>query len=91
VARFAELETLEFFLIERYILFAYSPPPTRLWRGKVHHQPYPIQDVRVTDLDDCLFDLDGFKRPNRAPDHIVMSRGVEVEVFGLERVNGGSV
>lgn len=79
--------TLEFFLIERYVLFALSQKPVQLWAGKVHHRPYPLQDVEVTEWDDCLFSVVGLKRPNRQPDHVVMSPGVDVEVFGLERVS----
>lgn len=76
--------TLEFFLIERYVLFARSAGQARLWSGRVHHQPYPLVNARVTEWDDAAFELDGFKRTGRDADHVVMSPGVAVEVFALQ-------
>jgi uncharacterized protein len=79
-------ETLEFFLIERYVLFAYSQRRQRLFRGRVAHTPYPLLDVAVSQSDSNLFALDGLAQPNRPPDHVLMSPGVDVEIFGLEAV-----
>ena len=84
-ARQAKPGTLEFFLIERYVLFAGSPNHARPRTGRVHHQPYPLVDVDVTEWDDAVFELDGLTRPGREADHAVMSPGVSVEVFGLQK------
>jgi|RhiMetdeSRZDD1v2_1073273.scaffolds.fasta_scaffold530912_2 uncharacterized protein YqjF (DUF2071 family) len=84
-ARPAKPGTLEFFLIERYVLFAGSANHARPWSGRVHHQPYPLLDVEVSEWDDAVFELDGLMRPGRAADHVVMSPGVTVEVFGLQK------
>ena len=73
--------SLEFFLIERYRLYAHANG--RLFRGAVFHQPYPLCEARVTAWDDRLFALDGFASPGRAPDHLIMSPGVEVTIFPL--------
>lgn len=83
--RFASPGTLEFFLIERYVLFAQSTRQARPWRGRVHHRPYPLVEAEVAEWDDAVFELDGLKRPSRAADHVLMSPGVEVEVFALEK------
>ena len=80
----ADPGTLEFFLVERYVLFAQSVGQARLWSGRVHHQAYPLTDVEVTEWDDAVLELDGLKRPGRDADHAVMSPGVAVEVFALQ-------
>jgi hypothetical protein len=76
--------SLEFFLIERYRLYAAGGG--RLWRGAVSHQPYPLCAARVTTWNDHLLSLNGFVSTGRAPDHVALSRGVDVEVFAVERV-----
>jgi uncharacterized protein YqjF (DUF2071 family) len=75
--------TLEFFLVERYRL--YSLGGAGLRRGAVAHPPYPLAVARLTAWDEELTVLDGFRATGRAPDHLVMSAGVDVEVFPLER------
>jgi uncharacterized protein YqjF (DUF2071 family) len=83
--RLAQPGTLEFFLIERYVLFAQPANRSLPWSGRVHHEPYPLLDVEVTEWDDATFELDGLKRPGRTADHAVLSSGVNVEVFGLQK------
>ena len=82
---FAKPDTLEFFLIERYILFAYSNH--KLYCGRVWHNPYQLTDVEVSILDENVLGLDGFSKRSRTPDHRIMSAGVEVDIFGLEELN----
>jgi uncharacterized protein YqjF (DUF2071 family) len=84
--RRAEPLTLEFFLIERYILFTYSNWSRRLFTARVHHVPYPLINVEVDHRDKNMFSLDGLTKPNGPYDHAIMSPGVDVEVFGLEAV-----
>jgi uncharacterized protein YqjF (DUF2071 family) len=80
----AQPGTLEFFLIERYILFAYSN--NKLYSGRIWHYPYQLTDVAINYLDENLLYLDGFSKPARTPDHKIMSHGVAVDIFGLEEV-----
>jgi uncharacterized protein len=75
--------SLEFFLIERYLLFSYRSG--ELWKGRVYHPPYTLQNAEVPELDDRLFILDGLQPPNRPPEHILFSPGVDVQVFMIER------
>ena len=82
--REAQPGTLEFFLVERYLLFAARGG--RLYSGRVWHTPYPVRDAEVAAGDDTLIALDGLERPGRPADHAVYSRGVEVEVFPLRAV-----
>lgn len=79
-----EPESLEFFLVERYRLYAASGH--RLWRGGVAHQPYPLCQAEVTAWDEQLLELNGFQPTGRPPDHKVLSRGVDVTIFPLRRV-----
>ena len=41
----AQPGTLEFFLVERYLLFAWNARREELLCGQVNHSPYPIQDA----------------------------------------------
>ena len=77
-------DSLEFFLVERYRL--YSSAQDGLRRGAVFHEPYPLCRAEVTAWDENLLALDGFTTTERAPDHVIMSRGVDVTIFPLERV-----
>lgn len=78
----AEPDSLEFFLVERYLLF--SKRGTKLYRGRIHHPPYPLIGAEVRQWDEHLFHLNGFKIPGRPPDHMLYSSGVDVQVYALE-------
>ncbi|MGC3972567.1 MAG: DUF2071 domain-containing protein [Pirellulales bacterium] len=85
----AQPGTLEFFLVERYLLFA-AAGDGRLFTGRVHHVPYPIVEVAI-DFQHATHgwtcDLLGphdFGVDCNRPDHVCGSPGVNVEVFGLE-------
>lgn len=80
----AQPGTLEFFLVERYLLF--TAIRDKLYTGQVHHTPYPICDVEVKDYSAGLLPLSGLARPKSAPDHLLMSPGVDVEIFYPQRV-----
>jgi hypothetical protein len=81
--RNADADSLEFFLTERYVLFSYFRKQERLMMGRVHHKPYPLLDAEVAEWDDKLFELNGLRRPGRQPDHIILSPGVDVDVFAV--------
>jgi uncharacterized protein YqjF (DUF2071 family) len=80
----AELGTFEFFLVERYLLFAKAPDGLRI--GQIHHTPYPVADATVDQWDDRLFALNDFSSPARPPDHVMGSPAVSVMFFPLQRV-----
>jgi uncharacterized protein len=75
--------TLEHFLVERYLLYAQSR--AQLYRGQVHHAPYPLQSAAVSTLDLGLLAAEGLRLPV-APPVVHYARGVEVELFPLQRV-----
>ncbi|HWE39818.1 MAG TPA: DUF2071 domain-containing protein [Isosphaeraceae bacterium] len=77
--------TLEHFLIERYLLYACADG--RLYRGRVHHPPYPVQSARVEALDETLVAAAGVARPATEPlGHF--AREVRVRVYPLRRLDG---
>jgi uncharacterized protein len=83
----ANPESLEFFLVERYVLFSRTPQGA-LYTGTVVHDPYQISPVELAQWSDGLFPLQGLPKPNREPVHAVMSRGVDVDVYGLMQHSG---
>jgi uncharacterized protein YqjF (DUF2071 family) len=79
----AEPETLEWFLIERYILFSEVRPGV-LATGQVHHPPYTFAPAEVSAWSAEPIRLGGFDIGDSPPDHGVVSPGVGVDVFGLQ-------
>jgi uncharacterized protein YqjF (DUF2071 family) len=77
--------SLEFFLIERYRLYA-QDKTGQLYTSRVAHAPYRISAADVPVWDDRLLRLAGFDAAGRPPDHICAASRVDVEVFKPERV-----
>lgn len=73
--------SLEFFLVERYLLFASTP--AGICTGQVHHQPYRIATPRLDAWSAAPLQWNGWAAPTRRPDHVLGSSGVDVEVFAL--------
>lgn len=82
----AEPGSLEFFLAERYRLFAYNPRLKRLLTGCVHHEPYPLQRVELADYSKQLFTTNELSRPEGPPESVLASPGVDVTIYPIERV-----
>jgi len=78
--------TLEHFLIERYVLHVRRGG--RLWRGQVHHAPYPVQRARVLTLRDELIGAAGLPQPAVPPPLAHYAAGVDVEIFGPTPAGG---
>ena len=57
----ARLGTLEHFLVERYLLYAHAEG--RVFQGRVHHRPYPLQPAKLLSLDETLLAAAGLERP----------------------------
>jgi len=80
--RMAAPDSLAEFLVERYVL--YSRRGGQLFRGRVFHEPYRLQSARILALRETNLRAAGFSRPAAEP-HVLFSRGVDVEVWDLER------
>jgi uncharacterized protein YqjF (DUF2071 family) len=77
----AEPGSLEFFLVERYLLF--TDHRDRLLRAQVHHRPYPLHSVTVNGMAVAGLGPPGVEFRER-PAHLIASSGVAVEIFGAE-------
>jgi uncharacterized protein len=80
----AEPGTLNFFLVERYLLF--STHLGSLWKGRVYHRDYPLLEAEAPEWDDNLFTINGLRRPGRPPEYIHYSPGVDVNVYLIQKV-----
>jgi uncharacterized protein YqjF (DUF2071 family) len=81
----AQPGTLDYFLIERYVLFSWNGKS--LFSGRVHHVPYPLKQTAQILVNPGLMELEGFKGMTPAPCHVTGSHGVTVEVFALEKIS----
>ena len=79
----AEPDTLEHFLVERYVL--YAADGDRLYQGRVHHEAYPLQGATVAGLSQDLVAAAGLPTPKGEPLAHYASE-VDVEIFPLRRV-----
>lgn len=75
--------TLAHFLVERYHLYAVKG--RRLFRGQVHHTPYPVQSAEVLRLEENLLEAIGVVRSAERP-IVHFSQGVDVRIFPLGEV-----
>ncbi|MCC7479816.1 DUF2071 domain-containing protein [bacterium] len=80
----AEPGSLEFFLAERYLLFAFDYRRGRLFSGAVHHAPYRVAPVKAAVWDEQPLVWNGFDPPGRPPDHCMLADSVDVEIFKLQ-------
>jgi uncharacterized protein len=75
--------TLDHFLCERYLLYAHDGKS--LYRGQVHHPPYPLQTATLHHCRESLIAAAGIVRPDTPP-LIHFAREVRVHIFPLERI-----
>ena len=78
----AEPGTLEFFLVERYLL--YAERAGRLFSGRVHHVPYPLRRAELLHADESLIAAAGIEP--RSFEHVLYSPGVDVRIYPLRPV-----
>lgn len=80
----AEPGSLEFFLLERYQLFACNPVRKQLYSGRVHHNPYRFTEADVGECDPNPIAWNGLPIPDGEPAHACMASSVDVSVFAIE-------
>ena len=78
--------TLEFFLVERYLLFAKSPGG-KLVSGRVHHHPYFIAPAEVREANFDAAAADGLRDPGTPPDHILGATTLPVVAWPVKPVS----
>lgn len=74
--------SFEFFLIERYLL--YSMHRGAMVTGRVAHEPYALRSAEVVSSVETLLAAAGI--PSEPWKHACFSEGVDVRVYGVERV-----
>lgn len=78
----SEADSLEYFLLERYLLF--TELRGQLLRGQVHHTPYPVHQAELIDFEDQLLEINNIGGISSSPDLVHFSQGVDVEIYPLE-------
>lgn len=76
--------SLEFFFLERYLLFVERNEKT--YAGQVYHTPYPAHRAEVLEVKDGLLSAAGVEGCVGLPTFAHYSPGVDVEVFDLRPV-----
>jgi uncharacterized protein YqjF (DUF2071 family) len=79
----AEPGTLEFFLVERYCL--YSADGGDLYRGRIHHRPWPLQAARLSSYRSSMIESHGLPTPEGDP-LLHYAEALEVSIWPLEKV-----
>ena len=79
----SEDETIESFLLERYLLFVKHRDA--IYEGQVHHAPYVARQVCLHEVEDSLVSAAGFRELAGLPAMSHYSDGVDVEVFSIQR------
>ena len=75
--------TLEFFLTERYCLDAEHKG--RLYRSRIHHQPWPLQNAELNSLSSTLIESHGLPTP--ADDPILhYAEKISVDIWPLMKL-----
>ncbi len=71
--------TLEHWLTERYCLYA-ARGTGQVWRGEIHHAPWPLQPARAELAECTLSQAQGIAVPD-APPHLMFARRIDVRVW----------
>jgi len=76
--------SLEFFLVERYVL--YAGWGRHLRTARVHHPPYPLQAATAADVDQTLTDVAGLPAAAQGPPPLVhYARELDVDIYRPHR------
>jgi uncharacterized protein YqjF (DUF2071 family) len=69
----------EFFLLERYLLYAWNGRALRT--ARVAHVPYPVQPAIATDVAESVVAAAGLPAPGAPPPIVHYARAVDVKIF----------
>ncbi|NOX98429.1 MAG: DUF2071 domain-containing protein [Verrucomicrobia bacterium] len=81
----AKAGTLDYFLVERYLLYALSPKSDALFSGRVFHKPYPLQKAEVSRFSREPIRQAGICGVEGDPVHAIYSEGVDVLAYAIEK------
>jgi uncharacterized protein YqjF (DUF2071 family) len=77
----SEPSSFEFWLLERYLLYAHRNG--QLYTGQVHHHPYEVAQIQLEDCVQTMIEAAGFG--SRPWEHLCYSPRVDVELFAIQR------
>lgn len=77
--------TLEYFLAERYLLYAVNPKNDALYSGRVFHRPYPLQKAEVSRFSISPIKQAGICGVAGDPVHALFSERVDVLAYAIEK------
>lgn len=83
-ARESDVDSLEFFLLERYYLYAVTGES--LVRAQVSHRPYRFREAEVTEFSLLPAQLDGFSEMSGAPMHVCFVDALDVKVYATKKL-----
>ena len=75
--------SLEWFLVERYLLFT-SDRTGKIRAGRVHHQPYRIEEAKCSEWSSAPIEDDGLGRVAGPPASMLVAEPVDVRIFALQ-------
>jgi len=79
----SEPGSLEFFLTERYCL--YSQHAGNLYRGRIHHQAWPLQKATVSSVDSTMIEAQDLNTPVDDP-LLHYAEELTVDIWALRKV-----
>lgn len=75
--------SIEFFLTERYCL--YSERDGELYRARIHHQPWPLQEAELTSFTSTMIESHGLPTPQGDP-LLHYCEEISVDIWGLKKI-----
>jgi uncharacterized protein YqjF (DUF2071 family) len=78
----AKVGSLDFFLVERYCL--YAEHRGQLYRAQIHHRPWPLRQATVSTLHSTMMECHGLPTPSDAPLLHGQGEPLRVEVWPLQ-------
>ncbi len=75
--------SIEFFLTERYCLD--SEHRGKLYRARIHHQPWPLQTAKLTSFNSTMIEAHGLPTPQGDP-LLHYCEAINVEIWSLRKV-----
>ncbi len=80
----AAVESLEFFLLERYVLFSWNAPRQQLLIGRIHHEPYQFCPAEVSQQQSStLFTRAQLPDPTEHPASFLFAPLVQTLIYPL--------
>jgi len=79
----SEPGSIEFFLTERYCL--YAEHHDSIYQARIHHQPWPLQKAELTSLDSTMIEAAGLSVPKGDPLPHYCEK-LDVNIWGIQKV-----